>query len=138
MTSKEALERLVGKTSILDDTCASLENCIKCGKCRYNEPCETCDDYNLVMTIKQDIERLEKIEKENQTNKDFIKIQNEILKIKEDENTKLKKIIELILNKCVIELHIKVSKNVEEYNKWNTKCFQLTQEEYNLLKEWLK
>lgn len=63
MTSKKALDKLVSKTGILDDTCASLENCIKTKKCRFNEPCETCDDYNLVKTITQDLERFKELVK---------------------------------------------------------------------------
>ena len=63
MNSKEALKRLVAKTGLLNDTCTNLIDCIKCKKCIYNAPCETCDDYNLVMTIKQDLEQLKKLKK---------------------------------------------------------------------------
>ena len=55
MTSN-ALERLVKKTSTINDTCANLKDCIKCNKCKFEEPIETCDDYQLVMSIKQDLD----------------------------------------------------------------------------------
>lgn len=75
MKSLEALKKLVGKTGIINDTCASLEDCIKCGKCRWDDECvENCDDYKLVMTIKQDLERLEKLEEEYNNLKKGIKI----------------------------------------------------------------
>ena len=63
MTSKEALEKLINKTGIINDTCAHLLACVKCGKCKFEEPIETCADYQLVMTIEKDLERLEKLEK---------------------------------------------------------------------------
>ena len=59
MTSKEALEKLINKTGIINDTCAHLLACVKCGKCKFEEPIETCADYQLVMTIKKDLEVLE-------------------------------------------------------------------------------
>ena len=59
MTSKEELEKLINKTGIIDDTCAHLLACVKCGKCKFEEPIETCADYQLVMTIKKDLEILE-------------------------------------------------------------------------------
>lgn len=59
MKNKEALENLINKTGIIDDTCAHLLACIKCGKCKFEEPIETCADYQLVMTIKKDLEVLE-------------------------------------------------------------------------------
>lgn len=74
MTSKEALIKLVDKTGIINDTCASLEDCIKGCKCRFNEPKKECDDYNLVMTIKKDLKRLETLEKEYNNLKKGIKI----------------------------------------------------------------
>ena len=59
MTSKEALENLINKTGIINDTCAHLLACVKCGKCKFEEPIETCADYQLVMTIEKDLEILE-------------------------------------------------------------------------------
>ena len=60
--SIEALDNLIMKTGIINDTCANLKDCIKCGKCKFDEPVETCDDYNLIMTIKQDLEHKEQLE----------------------------------------------------------------------------
>ena len=62
MTSKEALEKLINKTGIINDTCAHLLACVKCGKCKFEEPIETCADYQLVMTIEKDLEILEQLE----------------------------------------------------------------------------
>ena len=73
MTSKEALERVVVVSA------------------------------ELLTQILQNLERLEELEKENQTNKDFINVQNEVLKIKEDEITELKKVIEILKDKIEFE-----------------------------------
>ena len=62
MTSKEALEKLINKTGIINDTCAHLLACVRCGKCKFEEPIETCADYQLVMTIEKDLEILEQLE----------------------------------------------------------------------------
>ena len=59
MKSKEALEKLINKTGIINDTCAHLLDCVKCGKCKFEEPIETCADYQLVMTIEKELEVLE-------------------------------------------------------------------------------
>ena len=76
MTSKEALEKLINKTGIINDTCAHLLACVKCGKCKFEEPIETCDDYQLVMTIKKDLEILECFKKiDKKELKDFIETQ---------------------------------------------------------------
>ena len=63
MTSKEALEKLINKTGIINDTCAHLLACVKCGKCKFEDPIETCDDYQLVMTIEKDLEVLDVLKK---------------------------------------------------------------------------
>ena len=59
MTSKEALEKLINKTGIINDTCEHLLACVKRGKCKFEQPIETCADYQLVMTIEKDLEILE-------------------------------------------------------------------------------
>ena len=92
MTNKEALEILVSKTSLLNNTCSSLNNCIKSKKCVLNIPCETCDDYKLVMTIKQDLDRLDRLEK---LEKD-LKTTNEFNKKLREENSKYKKTIKIL------------------------------------------
>ena len=62
MNNKEALENLINKTGIINDTCAHLLACVKCGKCKFEESIETCADYKLVMTIEKDLEILEQLE----------------------------------------------------------------------------
>lgn len=112
MTSKEALIKLVDKTGIINDTCASLKDCIKGCKCRFNEPKKECDDYNLVMTIKKDLKRLEQLEKAV----DILKKKNVDL-------------IELCFSYSLTEYNIVVK---------NTGYNELTQEEYNLLRKVFK
>lgn len=58
MKSEEALEQLINKTGIINDTCAHLLGCVKCSKCKFEEPIETCADYQLVMTIEKELEML--------------------------------------------------------------------------------
>lgn len=89
--------------------------------------------------IKTDLEKLEQLERNNQNDKEFIKLQNEVIKIKEDENNKLKKIIELWKNKKVSQFWILMSDSVDRYNAVMCEKRQiLTQEEYDLLKEYLQ
>lgn len=84
--------------------------------------------------IKQDLDRLEKLEKENKELRKSIKSWNEnggnLLK----ENTKLKKAIEILKNKTVVIVALKLSKDLNDYNRM-TSFENLTQEEYELLKE---
>ena len=56
--NKKELEKLINKTGIIDDTCAHLLTCVKCGKCTFDESIETCADYQLVMTIEKELEVL--------------------------------------------------------------------------------
>lgn len=46
----EALEELIEKTGITNDTCAHLPNCYKSGKCPYNGM-SLCRDYQIVNEI---------------------------------------------------------------------------------------
>ena len=149
MNSKEALEKLVGKTTIMNDTCASLKNCIKGCKCRFNEPKETCEDYKLFMIIKQDLDRLEKLEEENKQLKAKLDrslpklvIRNtldNVLPSLEEENEKLKQALDILKRKnirtfmreCLIDGKKVITFHLcSDYNTYN-----LTQEEYDLLKE---
>ena len=147
MTSKECLEILVDKTGIMNVTCARLDKCLKCGKCQIDdEPVETCDDYNLVMTIKKDLDRLEKLEKENQELRKAIKQWNinggNLLK----ENTKLKKAIEILNDKLDIKLEVYHNGGCTLNHKIISNCIvsherclrHLEVEEYKLLKEVLE
>ena len=120
MKSKEALKRLYydAISSIIDEEI----------ECLNREEIEK--DY---MCIKQDLERLKKSEEQNY----------ELIK----ENYNLKTSIKLLIYKCVDILHIRNSKNVEEYNKliseWyklpqkRDEYYELLQEEFDLLKEYL-
>ena len=125
MTSKEALDKLVSKTGILNDTCASLENCIKTKKCRFNEPCETCDDYNLVKTITQELERLEQLEGLVKTLDIEVKILNQDLE-------KYKMAIEILKDFFNVgEIYGDYLINANGFNK-------LSKLDYELLKEVLE
>ena len=142
MTSKEALKRLKQETS----------------------PATYMNDFDkdeCIEIIKQDLKRLEKLEEENEK----LKVENDelldnklelVIKNKQQdmfiekliqECDKLKKGIGLLTYKPIDILHIKISKSVEEYNKLNSECYNFTQEEYeyyellqeefDLLKEYL-
>lgn len=52
------------------------------------------------------------------------------------ENEKLKKVIEIIKTKIVVLVALKFSKDLSDYNRM-TDFDNLTQEEYEILKEWL-
>ena len=87
--------------------------------------------------IEKDLERLEKLEKENQELKEKCKMLEEneeavlaTLEISVQENTRLKKVIEIFRKMC--SLNNNKTLETEE-------CFlRLTKEEYELLKEVLK
>ena len=89
---------------------------------------------------KQDLDRLEQLEKENQelvVNKNVA--QGIAIKLKE-ENAKLKQAFEILKDKNVDIYEFLESKNVVDYNNltWSTYDFcgdELTEEEYKLLKE---
>ena len=80
MTSKEALEKLINKTGIINDTCAHLLACVKCGKCKFEEPIETCADYQLVMTIEKELEILDIIKRSIYSKEIHKYVMNEKLK----------------------------------------------------------
>lgn len=139
MTSKEALEIL-------------YRNC-PMTVVRESDEIKLYSEY-LVELITQDLERLEKLENENQELKELYAFERQLnrnqygiikefyeknLKL-EDENEKLKKVIEILKNKVVSIPLLFDTKNVEEFNAIAPPQNQLTQEEYDLLKEflWLK
>ena len=125
MNSKEALEILVSKTSILDDTCANLKKCIKTKKCRFNEPCETCEDYNLFKVISQELERLEQLEGLVKTLDIEVKILNQDLE-------KYKMAIEILKDFFNVgEIYGDYLINANGFNK-------LSKLDYELLKEVLE
>ena len=159
--SLEALDNLIIKTGIINDTCASLKDCIKCGKCKFEEPVETCDDYNLIMTIKQDLERIQQLEIADRNNQNLVKTNvdlvnknldlqkenQELLIALENKNNeikflktvindnKLKKAIEILKNKMLITVNIPY---VWFEDKDNCLYFKVNQQEYELLKEVLE
>ena len=122
MTSKEVLKRLYNDASkrIIDE-----EN-----KQWYHA--EIKQDY---MFLKQQLERLEKLEDNIKIHKETIKMQYSQIESLQSENTKLKKIIEIIRTKIIVLVALKLSKDLDDYNRM-TNFDNLTQEEYELLKEY--
>lgn len=101
--------------------------------------------------IKQDLDRLEQLEKENQELKEKNKKWQNLFgcdlcdalgrEILLEENTKLKKALDIFERKHIHIYYLKRTKNVEEYNKMMDKFDEydffdyLIEEEYELLKE---
>lgn len=83
-------------------------------------------------------ETIDSLRKENQE----LKFDNELIcKLAYDrqvENEKLKKIIEIIINKRINVVFFKACKDIKEANIYRSKENKLTQQEYDLLKEFLK
>lgn len=137
MTSKEALEELYNNLG-----CEECQNV----KCKYKQSTiNDCDVWRN--TVKQDLDRLEKLEEDvDDLLDDKLEL---VIKNKQqdtligkliEENSKLKKVIDILKNKGVQESFLKNTKNVNEYNKAikHLNYFdELTQEEYDLLKEYL-
>ena len=97
-------------------------------------------------TVKQDLDRLEKLEKENQELKEKCKMLEEneesvlaTLEISVQENAKLKKVINILVDKkvniLVLKYFIEKGEGVKTYNSYYTTKEKLTTEEYELLKE---
>ena len=134
MNSKQALESI----------CKTCDN-KSCPYIHYEK--SRCSFYGI---IKQDLERLEMLEKENKVLREkvnhFKNVKNRYKrnqKFIEKENTKLKKVIEILINKNVnlSELYHLFKWNETtptEYNEGLGKDYKLTQEEYDLLKEVIK
>ena len=130
MTSKEALKQ--------------LNNFISREKHINSERNKTINE--CINTIKQDLERLETLEKQNEelfgicakqayiiNNKHIDKTFNEEL---QEENEKLKKVIEIIKNKRVnLNLLFQEPNTLEAYNNYCLPIYKLTQQEYELLNE---
>ena len=130
MNSKECLERLFG--SYVNSKCYGIN---------YKK-----DDEDFE-SIKQDLDKLEKMEKAIKTLKEELEIANDIIKSQkflrnsqklEQENAKLKKTIEIL--KVRLELTLYHNKPLNTYSV-ELMCFEehlakhITQEEYKLLKE---
>ena len=132
MTSKEALENI---KNAINDMCRKLGYDYAGGL--------TIDSYQK---IKQDLERLETLEKEKQYLKDtnealnemLLQATNEALEVSQ-ENAKLKKAIEIIkekdINLQVLLNAFRYDNGLELYNEHQFIYMKLTQQEYKLLKE---
>ena len=147
MTSKEALENIVINFDNMGMICSNL--CYEefyCKDLHFKEIFKT--EYESIL---RDLERLEKLEKENQDLKELYDLQSQLnlhrcksikelyeknLKL-EDENSKLKKVIEILADKKVSQFLIVMSESVDRYNAVMGKNYILTQQEYELLKEYL-
>ena len=118
MSSKEAFERLLKYAYI-----NASEFIIKYGYSALND----------VELIKQDLDRLEQLE-------DNIKIHKETIKMQHNQIEKLEKVIEILKRFNFTIYTIKYNDNETEF-KIYTDCLletqELTQEEYDLLKEYL-
>ena len=151
MKSKEALEKLYEEREYL------LGEKVNHKTKNWHNDIKHYDNINkCLLTIKQDLDRLEELEKENQElkrkyeNRDYL-YQNEVSKNgnlagkifeKDLKIQKLEKALEIIKNKG-IDYHsisaIKQSKDYEDYldlvKNLITVVFKFTKQEYELLKE---
>ena len=80
---------------------------------------------------------MEKLEKEYKEARKSIKSWNENGGELLRENARLKKVIEIMADKKVSKFWIVMSESVDRYNAVMGKNYILTQEEYDLLKEYL-
>lgn len=113
MTSKEALERLGNVTVAVSN--------IRTGR-------------TFVKTLKEEYEKeFEVLEKELLFVRDI-----KPFDVYEKENKKLKKVIEIMVDKKVSKFWIVMSESVDRYNAVMGKNYILTQEEYELLKEYFR
>lgn len=88
--------------------------------------------------VKQDLDRLENLEDNIKIHKETIKMQQNQIESLQSENTKLEKAIKIIVNKGIHVLFLKHTKTFDHYNKivrHQEYYDELTQEEYELLKE---
>lgn len=146
MTSKEALEELYNNLG-----CEECQNV----KCKYNQSTiNDCDVWRN--TVKQDLDRLEKLEEENEALKMGIEsLHTDYKELKQtsefviekfkicnknltDENSKLKKVIEIMVDKKVSKFWIVMSESVDRYNAVMGKNYILTQEEFDLLQGYFR
>ena len=133
MTSKEELKELLYYANLNFER----ENECKTEFSNKIEQMGVAENEESFKIVKQDLDRLETLEKENQELKEKCKMLEEneeavltTLEISVKENTKLKKVIEILKKMC--SLNNNKTLETEE-------CFlRLTQEEYDLLKEALE
>ena len=123
MTSREALEKVIEDIS-LEWGYEGIEDELR----------------EKLKPLYEDLDRLEKLEKENQE----LKNKNSALELWDKcytkENSKLKKAIEIIRDKNVNIVYIKIFKDYKLYSQYYTGSSKdiLTNEEYELLKEVLE
>lgn len=111
MTSKECLEKLYDA----------------CDKDLLYEQCGILDAYELYEVIKQDLDRLEKLEDNIKIHKETIKMQQNQIESLQSENQKLENAIEILKEVC--------SLNCDKTLETERQFLKLSQEEYELLKK---
>ena len=57
----EAFDNLINKTDCMNNTCAHLVDCLKDGKCRYNDYNLMCPDYKMAKILYDAITELKQI-----------------------------------------------------------------------------
>ena len=132
MTSKECLERLL-KIAYVEPGPTKEKFITYAREIEHNKKCS--DLYNI---ISQDLERLEKLEKENQELKERYKHRAEISNELNEALNQYEKALEILNDKFKFELGVSVVKEKYYYSLeflYNNQYFTITQEEYELLKE---
>ena len=122
MTSKEALERLL-KIAYVEPGPTKEKFITYARETEHNKTCS-----ELYNAIKQDLDKLEKFAHENAS------LHTEIESL-HTENEKLKKVIEIL--KYVSDIDFWISKDGKYYLIEFGYCKLITQEQYDLLKEYL-
>ena len=130
MTSKDELERLY------DDYEYLMQEYYKCQIIGLKEE-QIIQTKENVNHIKQDLERLEQLEDNIKIHKETIKMQHNQIESLHTENAKLKKVIEILKGKTIIIFALKLSNDLNDYNRM-TSFENLTQEEFELLKEYFR
>lgn len=132
MNSKEALENIVIDFDNMGMICSNLGyEEFYCKDLHFKEIFKS--EYESIL---RDLERLEKLEKEYKESRKVIKSWNENGGELLRENAKLKKVIEIVNGKTIVIVALKLSKDLNDYIRM-TSFENLTQEEYDLLKEYL-
>lgn len=52
LTYQEALDKLISKTGVMNDTCGRLCKCLKTGDCEFNDSNLMCEDYQMAKHLK--------------------------------------------------------------------------------------
>ena len=139
MTSKEALEDIVIDFDNMGMICSNL--CYEefyCKDLHFKEIFKT--EYESIL---RDLDRLEKLEKENKNSKEELGMYIDTYYKFYEENKKLKKVIEILKTKKVNIFHLYVFDTYEQYKEhypfaeYNNKKDMLNKKEYKILKEYL-